>query len=58
MYIAGQRNVPEWAWWTVGKCVVRVLRTGHFPETIMVELPDDKITEIDIAELEHNVRRD
>jgi hypothetical protein len=39
-------------WWDKGECVVEVLRSGHFPTTIMAKLPNDKETEIDINELE------
>lgn len=46
-------QLPRWAWWTKGECVVEVLRTGHFPNTAMVKLPNDKETEIEVAELEH-----
>ena len=44
-------NLYKWMWWTKGECVVEVLRTGHFPTTAMVRLPDNKETEIDIDEL-------
>ena len=57
MIILGDRSIPEWVWWTKGECVVKVLKTGHFPETVMAQLPSDKITEIDIGELELNVDR-
>jgi hypothetical protein len=43
----------KWMWWTKGECVVEVLKTGHFPTTAMVRLPNDKETEIDITELEY-----
>jgi hypothetical protein len=45
-------HLYKWMWWTKGECVVEVLRTGHFPTTAMVVLPNDKQTEIDINELE------
>jgi hypothetical protein len=45
-------HLHRWMWWTKGECVVEVLRTGHFPTTAMVVLPNDKQTEIDINELE------
>lgn len=46
-------TMPEWVWWVKGECVVRILRTGHFPTTAMVRLPDDREIEIDIDELEN-----
>ena len=48
-----QRNfLHKWMWWTKGECVVEVLKTGHFPTTVMVKLPNAKESEIDINELE------
>ena len=35
-----------------GECVVEVLKTGHFPTTAMVKLPNDKTIEVDTNELE------
>lgn len=45
-------HLYKWMWWTKGECVVEVLRTGHFPTTAMVVLPNNKQTEIDTNELE------
>ena len=45
-------GIPRWCWWNKGECVVEVLRTGHFPNTAMVRLPNDKETEIEVHELE------
>jgi len=45
-------NLYKWMWWAKGECVVEVLRTGHFPNTAMVRLPNDKETEIEVHELE------
>jgi hypothetical protein len=45
-------NLYKWMWWTKGECVVEVLKTGHFPNTAMVRLPNDNETEIEIHELE------
>jgi hypothetical protein len=42
----------KWMWWNKGECVVEVLKTGHFPTSAMVRLPNDKEVEIDINELE------
>jgi len=47
-------NLQKWMWWTKGECVVEVLKTGHYPTTAMVRLPNDKETEIEIAELEYD----
>ena len=45
-------NLYKWMWWNKGECVVEVLKTGHYPNTAMVRLPNDKETEIEIHELE------
>lgn len=48
-----QRNfLYKWMWWNKGECVVEVLKTGHFPTTVMAKMPNDKEIEIDINELE------
>jgi len=50
-----KRTMPKWVWWKKGECVVEVIKTGHFPTTIIGKLPTGKETEIDIDELElHN----
>jgi hypothetical protein len=46
-----KRTIPQWAWWKKGECVVEVLRSGHYPSSIIGRLPNDKETEIDIDEL-------
>lgn len=46
-------NLQKWMWWAKGECVVEIIKTGHFPTTVMVKLPSDKETEIDINELEY-----
>jgi hypothetical protein len=45
-------KLNEWMWWSKGDCIVRVIKTGHFPTTVMVELPDNRETEVDIVELQ------
>jgi hypothetical protein len=45
-------HLYTWMWWRKGECVVKVLGTGHFPTTAMVKLPNDRVSEIDINELE------
>jgi hypothetical protein len=44
-------QLQKWMWWKKNECVVEVIKTGHFPTTAMVKLPNDKETEIDIDEL-------
>ena len=46
----------QWMWWTKGECVVEVIKIGHFPTTVLVRLPDDKESEIDIAELTNPIK--
>jgi hypothetical protein len=45
-------SLPEWMWHKQFKCVVRILKTGHFPSTVMVQLPDDSIVEVEVELLE------
>ena len=47
-----KRTMPQLVWWKKGECVVEILTAGHFPTSVMVRLPSDKETEIDIDELE------
>jgi hypothetical protein len=42
----------KWMWWIKGECVVEILTIGHFPTTAIVKLPDDKVIEVDIDELD------
>lgn len=46
----------KWAWWRAGECVVEVLKRGHFPNTVLAKLPNDKITEIELVELDVSER--
>jgi hypothetical protein len=47
--------MPRWVWWKKGECVVEVIKTGHFPTSIIGKLPSGKESEIDIDELDlHN----
>jgi len=50
----GKYHLEKWMWWTKGECVVEVKRTGHFPTTAMVVMPNDKEIEVDINELERH----
>jgi hypothetical protein len=45
-------NLPEWLWHKEFECVVRVMQAGHFPGTVMIKLPDDRIVETDANQLE------
>ena len=45
-------TIPKLVWWTKGECEVEVLRRGHYPTSVMAKLPNDKTTEIELAELE------
>jgi hypothetical protein len=46
--------MPKWVWWVKGECVVEVLGAGHYPTSIMVKLPNDKITEIECDDIENH----
>jgi hypothetical protein len=46
------KTLPAWLWHREYECVIRVIGTGHFPDTAMVQLPDDKIIEVDTKHLE------
>jgi hypothetical protein len=52
MKLNKMNHLYQWMWWSKGECVVEVISVGHFPTTAMVKLPNDKLTEIDIVELE------
>lgn len=45
-------KLPEWMWHKEFECVVKILKTGHFPDTVIAQLPDDRIVEIDTKHLE------
>lgn len=45
-------TLPRWVWLKSLSCVVEVKRCGHFPTTVMVQLPDDKVIEVEAADLE------
>lgn len=46
--------INKWLWWRKGECVVEVIRTGHFPNTVMVKLPDDRVVEAELSEMENH----
>jgi len=45
-------TLPLWMWWKKGECVVKVLRRGNYPDTVMVRLPNDIETQVYQNELE------
>lgn len=45
------QNMHTWMWWTKGKCIVKVIKLGHFPNTIIAQLPNNKETEIEAIDL-------
>jgi len=47
-----KRVMPKTVWWGKGDCQIEVLKTGHYPTTIIGKLPNGKETEIDIDEVE------
>lgn len=47
-------DLPKWCWHNKLECVVEVINAGHFPDTATVRLPDDRTTEVYIADLETN----
>jgi hypothetical protein len=47
-----KRTMPKWVWWKKGECVVEVLKTGHFPTTIIGKLPSGNEFFLDIDELD------
>jgi hypothetical protein len=49
-----KRVMPKTVWWGKGDCQIEVLKTGHYPTTIIGKLPNGKETEIDIDELENH----
>lgn len=42
---------PQYMWWAKGECTVELLKSGHFPTTVMVKLPNDLVMEVDFDEL-------
>ena len=42
---------PRWRWSTKMECVVEVLKRGHFPDTLVVQLPDGNTTELEESQL-------
>ena len=44
-------KVPQMQWSTAFDCPVEVLKRGHFPDTVMVKLPDGTECEADLAYL-------
>jgi len=46
-------QIEKYQWWGKGECVVEVVRSGHFPDTVMVKLPNDVHTEVYKKDLEN-----
>lgn len=44
-------SVPEWCWSDTYTCVVKVLKAGHYPDTVFVRMPDDTESEIYLTDL-------
>jgi hypothetical protein len=43
---ANHRTLPLACWHQTLHCTVRVLKRGHYPDTVWVRLPDDNETEV------------
>lgn len=41
-----EKMLTDKMWWIKGECWVTVLKTGHYPDTVMVELPTGVMTEV------------
>lgn len=46
------RSLPQWCWSKKLECVVEILKTGHFPTSVIVRLPDGRETEHEVSDLE------
>jgi hypothetical protein len=44
-------RIPRWCWHDQFECVVEVIKTGHFPSTVIVRMPDGSELETDIDKL-------
>jgi hypothetical protein len=44
--------IPRWLWSRAAECVVEVLSTGHYPDSLMVRTPDGKELEAPCTDLE------
>jgi hypothetical protein len=49
--VANSMKIPKWCWSNSLECVVEILMRGHFPDTVIVKLPDDTKREIDMNDL-------
>ena len=49
MAIKAKRKVDEVQWHVEMGCEVIVLKTGHFPDTVFVKLPDGTEPEVDLV---------
>lgn len=53
MMETGIKMLPRWMWWPKGECVVEIVKRGHYPDAVMVKLPNDVMTEVELTELEN-----
>lgn len=42
---------PQFVWYKKLECKVEVIKTGHFPTSLIVKLPDGKMIETDSENL-------
>ena len=54
MLDAKYNMLPKYCWSRDMECVVEVKSIGHFPNTVMVILPNDKVVEVERSDREHN----
>jgi hypothetical protein len=54
MWDAKYNMLPQYCWSRDMECVVEVKSIGHFPNTVMVILPNDKVVEVERSDLEPN----
>lgn len=45
-------SIPRWLWSRAAECVVEVLSTGHYPDSLMVRTPEGKELEAPCSDLE------
>jgi len=43
-----KQEVDRFQWHVKLKCVVEIIKTGHFPNTVIVKLPGGNETEIEL----------
>ena len=45
-------TLPQWMWWTKGECIVRIVKRGTYPDTVVVQLPNDVQTQVYLNDLQ------